>query len=111
VFDPLPGQLPGGLLRLGVPEYGQARIDDAGIAAGGAEMQVELALAVTQQDHAGGHNRGPDRPARAACDGIGRGCLRVSFVLAQACAYLWWTKEGLVWVRAADFRLIWCCLG
>jgi hypothetical protein len=49
VFDPLVRQLPGGLLRLGMPEYGQARIDDPGITAGGAEVQVELALAVTQR--------------------------------------------------------------
>jgi hypothetical protein len=36
----------GGFLSLGVAERGQARVYDAGIAARGAEMQVELALAM-----------------------------------------------------------------
>jgi hypothetical protein len=58
-FDPLPHQLLGGVPRLGVTEFGQAGIDNAGIAAGGAEMQVEFALAMTQQDHAVAITEGP----------------------------------------------------
>ena len=34
-------------------KLGQSRIDDAGIAPRRGEMQVELALAVAQQDHGG----------------------------------------------------------
>jgi hypothetical protein len=57
------------------------RVDDAGIAAGGCEMQVELALAMAQQDHLPGLKRlrtggkGGD-----ACD---------SFVMCGPRAYLW----------------------
>ncbi len=52
-LDPLSGQLLGGLLAPGRGRASVRRgIDDAGVAARGAEMQVELALAVAQQDHA-----------------------------------------------------------
>ena len=39
--------------RLLVAEFGELRVVDAGVAAGGREMQVELALPVSQQDHRG----------------------------------------------------------
>ena len=73
---------------LGVAQFGEARINNARITPGGAEMQVELALAVAQQDHAGGHNRRPKQAARAAGGGIPHDGFRDSFVLAPACAYL-----------------------
>ena len=79
----------GGFLGLGVSELGQAWIDDAGIAAGGAEMQVELALAVAQQDHATGHNRGASRAASAAIGPLFGEFVRVSFVMTRSRAYLW----------------------
>ena len=46
-----PGQRRGGLRGLRVAKRGQMRVGDAGVAAVGGEMQVELALAVAQQDH------------------------------------------------------------
>ena len=64
-LDSLSHKLLGGLFRLGVPERGEAGIDNAGIAAGGAEMQVELALAVTQQNHAAAIQM---RGSRGKCD-------------------------------------------
>jgi hypothetical protein len=39
------------LLRLLAAQRGQARVGDPGVAARRAEVQVELALAVAQQDH------------------------------------------------------------
>src|SRR6201999_1701950 len=59
-LDSLAQELLGGVPRLSVTEFGQARVDDAWIDAGGTEMQVEFALAMAQQDHAVGHNRGAD---------------------------------------------------
>src|SRR5207248_488458 len=54
--------------RLLAAERGQLRVWDPWVAAGCAEMQVELALSVAQQDHAPGGS-GPDggeqRPAQA----------------------------------------------
>ena len=43
------------LSRLGVAKLGQRRIDDARIAPRRAEMEVEFALAVAQQDHGRGN--------------------------------------------------------
>ena len=51
LLDLLAGELSGGLLGLGVAERGQGWIDDAGVASRDAEVQVELALAVAQQNH------------------------------------------------------------
>jgi hypothetical protein len=58
-------------------------------------MQVELALAVAQQDHVSGHNRGADRPA-SATPGLARGeFVGVSFVMNVGCAYLFPAEEVL----------------
>ena len=53
-LDSLPQKLSCGCLGLRAAELGQMRIDDAGIAPCGAEMEVEFALAMAQQDHASG---------------------------------------------------------
>src|SRR3712207_1194768 len=50
--------------RLPVPEFGELRVVDAGVAARGREMQVELALPVSQQDHRGVRRGGWGSPAR-----------------------------------------------
>ena len=52
------GQLLRGLRGLGVAEFGQPRVGDAGVAFGGGKAQIELALAVSQQDHRGGGPNG-----------------------------------------------------
>ena len=82
----------GGFPRLGMAEIGQAGIDNAGIAAGGAEMQVEFALAVTQQDHTGPYRRS-ERAAspvnRWPADELSGFCL--SSIRMRA--YLWFVKE------------------
>jgi hypothetical protein len=102
-LDSLPQKLLGGFPRLGVPERGEARVDDAGIAAGGAEMQVELALAVAQQDH------GTDLPLAGA--GSNGGFWQGFVVMTLGRAYLSGGEEAFLWVQAADFQSIWSFLG
>ncbi len=75
------GEMPDRIGRLPVAEFGQARIDDARIAPRRAEMQVELALAVAQQDHGRG-NTGRFRGRQPA--GV-----RELFVSRAMRAYLW----------------------
>jgi hypothetical protein len=50
-LDAMPNQFLGGFMCLGVAQAGEAGINDARITPGGAEMQVELTLAMAQQDH------------------------------------------------------------
>ena len=45
--------------NLDAAKLGQSRIDDTGIAPCRAEMQVELALAMAQQDHGSAIQAGP----------------------------------------------------
>ena len=52
-------------LRLAVAEFGELGVVDARVAARGREVQVELALPVSQQDHRG-VRRGAPPPARQA---------------------------------------------
>ena len=49
--DPFAGQAACRLDRLQMTELGQAGVDDPGVATCRGEVQVELALAVPQQDH------------------------------------------------------------
>ena len=67
--------------RLPMAEVGQLWVDDAGIAAGRAEMQVEFALAVPQQDHAAANT---GRPADRQLPGM-----REIFVSGAVRPYLW----------------------
>jgi hypothetical protein len=85
----LPQKLLGGVGGLGVTKLGQARVDYARVLAGGAKMQVEFALAVAQQDHAPGDNRGWYHAASQVNAAILGVFTRVSFVMAGGRAYLW----------------------
>jgi hypothetical protein len=101
-LDALADELLGSFLCLGVTELGQARIDDAGIAPCGTKVQVELALAVAQQDHRfvvrkiiGRPYRGMDRSASAFVAPPRDDLAPDSFVIPHKRAYLLSHKEGV----------------